>query len=299
MCPAGGFVSPDDRLPMSGTGSQTLLRAPPAAAGILRCCPRLRARLGSGGPRGSRAALASSRGECEPRDATGKVAGALRAASRQRGISEVGLLPGSLSFGKKLLPLFLPALSQARTLPWRGETSLQHELLSRRGSLRGFSLQTGFYPPAEDGGRLPPEALHSTGDFSWALFVGPARGAGELGPSGLERGESPAGASLREDGQRSPSRPAFLASGNNFPGLTTAGTPTKWGTNPSRTRNTKHRLEGSKNCPVCCRSGGSIFFPRREGFCPVPGSKNPSSIPRGPPRAFPRCGPGSARGGGK
>lgn len=35
---------------MTGTGSQTLLRAPAAAAGTLRCCPRLRARLGSAAP---------------------------------------------------------------------------------------------------------------------------------------------------------------------------------------------------------------------------------------------------------
>lgn len=181
-------------------------------------------------------------------------------------------------------PVSLPTLSQARTLPWRGETSLQHELLPRRGSLRGFLCRLVFTPQQRLGAGCLPRHCRAPATFPGCYF--------SVWP-GVQESSTP-------PGQRSPCRPtraqsAFPASRNSFPVPTTAGTPNKWGTNHSRARNRKHRLEASRNCPVCCRPGGSAFFPRRGGS----GSSNPSSIPRGPPQALPRCGPGSAMGGGK
>lgn len=231
-----------------------------------------------------------------------KVAGALRAASSQADISG-----GRAGFRGIVLwekaPASLPTLSQARTLPWRGETSLRHELLSRHGSLRGFALHTCFYTQQRPGPGCLPRHCRAPRTFPGCCFsAGPVCGRARLLRAGA--GQSPVGASLRKHGERSLCRPpraqpAFPASRNSFPVPTTAGTPVQRGTIHSRPRNRRHWLEGSRNCPVCCRPGRSAFFPRREGSCPVPGGSSPSSIPRGPPRALRGCGPGSGMGGGK
>lgn len=163
---------------MTGTGSQTLL----PSSGLLQ---RLRdPELPPVGLRGSRAALASSRAECEPRDAAKKVAGALRAASSQPDISG-----GRAGFRGIVLwekaPASLPTLSQARTLPWRGKP------LCGMSSCPGMAvcvvlLCTLVFTPSRGRG---PAASRGTAEHR-GLFLGaafrPARCAGELGFFGLE-----------------------------------------------------------------------------------------------------------------
>lgn len=71
-------------------------------------------------------------------------------------------------------------------------------------------------------------------------------------------------------------------------------------------KNITAELETEKCCwkeaaaaRVCYGSGESAFTPRWAVSRPGLGSSNPSSIPRGPPQSFPRCGSGSAMAGGK
>lgn len=202
------------------------------------------------------------------RDATGKAAGSLRAVSRQRDISGGRAGPRDAVHWEKA-PASLPTLSQARTLPWRGKTSLQNELLSRRGSLRGFSLQIRFCTLAEVGAghcRAPetfPGRCSSARPVcrrARLLRAGAGREPGRSFPAGRWGAESSLPSLLPGAASPSRRRQQLQRSGDN------------------RARNRKQPSEGSRNCPLCCRAGGSAFFPRRGGSCPEPGSSNPSSI---------------------
>lgn len=204
------------------------------------------------------------------------------------------MVPGTLSFGKKLLPLFQLFRKLGLCL---GEEKPLCSTSSYPGEALCVVFLRRLFPPVEAGGRLPPETLQSTGGFPWVLLFGPGRCAGELGSSGLERGESTAGASLREHGQRSlcrppPAQPALPASRNSFPLPTTAGTPTKWGAIHSRSRNRKavgrkRELPGLLSVrQICLLSSTGRFLPRTR-------QQQLSSILRGPPQALPRCGHGS------
>lgn len=182
---------------MTGTGSQTLLRAPAAAAGTLRCCPRLRARLGSAAPgllSPLRGVNASPGMEQKSRALSGQRADRVIYLGGKAGPRDIVL--------REKTPASLPTLSQAQTLPRRGETSLHTR------SCPGVALWVVFLCRLVFTPQQAPEAVQSTGGFPWVLFFGPARCAGELGSSGLERGEPgrgfPAGRWVAESARAAP-----------------------------------------------------------------------------------------------
>lgn len=190
---------------MTGTGSQTLLRAPAAAAGTLRCCPRLRARLGSAAP----GLLSPLRGV----NASPGMEQKSRALSGQRADRVIYLGgkagPRDIVLREKNFCLSSNSFTSSDSASERRNLSA-HEILSRRGSVGGFSLQTCFYTPAGSRGSAEHRGLSLGAIFRPGPVCGRARllraGAGRARP-GFPCGEMGSGV---RSGRPGPNLPSLL-----------------------------------------------------------------------------------------
>lgn len=126
----------------------------------------------------------------------------------------LGLVPGTFSFGEKLLPLFLLSRKLGFCL---GDKKPPCSTSSGPGvAFRMFFLcRPGFTCRQSFGAGCFPRRCRAPVPFFQALFFGPARRAGEPGSSGPERGERlagvfPAGSrAARAPPPAVPTQPAF------------------------------------------------------------------------------------------
>ena len=161
-----------------------------------------------------RAALASPRSGCKPRDAaenprviSGQRAEADRAASRERAVSGgIGLVPGTFSFGEKLLPLFHLSRKLGLCL---GEKEPPCSTSSRPGAALCvvFLCRPGFTSQQRLGAGCLPRRCREPVPFSRCYFSARPGVQESLAAPGWSGARGRPGASLRGAGQRGLRRP--------------------------------------------------------------------------------------------